>query len=66
MKAKDTQINQGGLYRCCIQTIHNFVKQNPEKEVRAGFILDCEYEPPGNKRIVFSGGCWKWKKDRAT
>ncbi len=32
------------------------------KEATEGFTLDCIYEKPGNKNMIFQGGVWKWNQ----
>lgn len=63
MKMNDTEVNQGGLMRCCLETIHQFAMEDVEREVEEGHILDCKYEKPGNKRIILQNGAWRWNKE---
>lgn len=63
MKIHDTVVNQGGLMRCCLETIHQFAIEDAEREVEEGHILDCKYEKPGNGRIILNNGAWRWNKE---
>jgi hypothetical protein len=61
MKFADTRVNQGGLMRCCTGTIANHVELHARDDVPEGvLVIDCEYETPGNSRIVLEGGVWRW------
>lgn len=55
----EEKIFQGGLMRCCIQTLVEYQEQKdtPSGE---GETLDCRFEKEGNKNMVFMGGAWKW------
>lgn len=63
MRAQDTRVNQGGLMRCCLETIYQFAMEDVEREVEERHVLDCKYEEPGNKRIIFQNGAWRWNKE---
>lgn len=59
MKVKDAKVSIGGLLRCCHETIE---KLDPEREFQEGETLDCEFEPPGNKAIIFENGVFRWNE----
>jgi hypothetical protein len=59
MKAKDTKIHPNGFFRCCVETIDRFCRENPEKEIPECFVMDCEYEEKGNKSIIFKDNIWQ-------
>jgi hypothetical protein len=56
-KIDQTKINQGGLMRCCIDTICT-LDENAEFE--NGIVIDCKYEKEGNQNIVLLDGVWRW------
>lgn len=56
-KLEETKISDGGLYRCCIDTIINL---NPETEFENGTIIDCKYETPRNESIILVDGVWRY------
>jgi len=60
MKAIYTRIATGGLMRCCLETISNYVAQDLGREIPEGFVLDCDHEAPGNAQIIFLSGAWRW------
>jgi hypothetical protein len=57
MKLKDTYIDQGGLMRCCLETIYEL---DPEKDWPNKIVIDCKHEKPGNKSIRLVDGVWQW------
>jgi len=64
MQIKDTRIDIGGLMRCCIATIDEYVHEHQDEEVPAEpLVLDCKYEPPGNAQVVLQDGRWRWNHD---
>jgi len=60
MKIKDTQINMGGLFRCCIDSWNSM---DPETEVNEGDTFDCKHEEPGNKNLIFKDGVFQWNSE---
>jgi hypothetical protein len=61
MYLAETTINQGGLYRCCLDTIRTL---NPNINWENGTIIDCKHEAKGNKNIILLYGTWQWNKDQ--
>lgn len=57
-----TKVEQGGLMRCCLYSLGQFVEEHSKEEATEGFTLDCIYEKPGNKNLIFQGGVWKWNQ----
>lgn len=55
-------VRQGGLMRCCTATI-----AETEDSTEVGDMLDCKYEPVGNKNlIVADDGVWEWNRPGAS
>lgn len=55
-------VKHGGLMRCCLASLDKQMcdpTKNPPKE---GDVLDCEYETPGNKRLLYRDGYWQWNR----
>ncbi len=63
MKYKETNISSGGLMRCCLETLYDFIKNHSEETAIDGFILDCAYAKPGNSEMILRGGTWKWNNE---
>lgn len=64
-KYSDTTIAIGGLMRCCIKTIEDFVREHADEswdtETEVADVLDCEYEAPDNQQIILDHeGVWRW------
>jgi hypothetical protein len=52
-----TKIHTAGLFRCCIDSILNYLENNEELP-EDGAVLDCEHEPEGNQLIKYSNFIW--------
>ena len=61
MKLKETKVNQGGLMRCCLSTISQYVEDHLEDDAE-NLTLDCKHEKPGNQQIKLVDGLWSWNK----
>lgn len=60
MDASKIPVFQGGLMRCCIQTL---VEMAEEKTiVNVWDVFDCKYEPFGNRQIILDKDGFKWNK----
>ena len=59
MRMADTKVDIGGLMRCCLSTIDEYVIEHPDDEA-TDLIIDCRYEDPGNEQIMLVAGRWKW------
>lgn len=58
MKYRETRIDERGLMRCCIKTIHDIVEAMPDSDIVVG-LSDCAYEREGNRNIALrSTGIW--------
>jgi len=57
MKLNETKINIGGMFRCCYETLRML---DNEVEYYDGQVIDCEYEPKGNKNLILIAGTWHW------
>jgi hypothetical protein len=64
MQQRDTTLNIGGLMRCCVQTLRNYIGDHADDEAVEGLVLDCAHESPGNKNLVLRDGCWRWNGGR--
>lgn len=56
-------IRQGGLFRCCIETVyeHEF-----DAEPKEGDVLPCRYGCQDDRpTVIFRNGAWEWIKARA-
>jgi hypothetical protein len=61
MTFRETRINTGGLMRCCIHTIEEYIEAHSTEEC-TDLVIDCMHEKPGNKQIKLENGTWKWNK----
>ena len=48
-------IDQGGLYRCCVKTLEEYIGNEDE-----GTIIKCQYCREGQMWVHL--GVWKWKR----
>jgi hypothetical protein len=60
MLHKDTTVQTGGLYRCCLKTLFDI---DGETEIEDGRVLDCKFEKPGNNKIICKDGVWRWNRE---
>lgn len=61
----DTLVRKGGLMRCCLQSLGEWVEHNKDQPIEDGKILDCRFEKPLNKKMVLEGRTWRWNDDQA-
>lgn len=59
---KDVVVNQGGMWRCCIQSVVEHMKTLDE-EPEDGTVFDCNYQSPGNKQLIYAGRTWMWNRE---
>jgi hypothetical protein len=59
MTYNESRINTGGLFRCCLNTIMEYIKAHSGEECE-DMILDCIHEAKGNRQIKLEDGVWKW------
>ena len=52
---RDFPVRQGGLYRCCIETLKHYTGEPKE-----GDVLGCAF---CNALMVWRDGAWEWKRD---
>lgn len=50
MKLKDTFINQGGMMRCCLASISEYVDKYEDEEAEDELTIPCLYERPNPKK----------------
>lgn len=56
MKFKETQVNQGGLMRCCLQSLG--LSHEEDDEVQDLETVQCQY---GHEvKMVLQDGVWRW------
>lgn len=56
-----TRIAIGGLMRCCLATINDYVDAHVAEVPEPGLVLDCKYQGPGNAQIILDpSGIWRW------
>lgn len=53
MKIDDTQVDHGGLMRCCLETLHSKLG----RDVLNGDILPCNH---CNESMILVDGVWRW------
>ena len=60
----DTEIDQTGLLRCCIASIHEYVMPHAETAAPNELIISCLYEAGGDsENIILKEGVWHWNHD---
>ena len=65
VRLRDTRILQGGLMRCCIQTVRDIVAEDPDREIIFDTdepdVFDCKFEDEDNQQLLLTPeGFWKW------
>lgn len=55
MKAKETKYNQGGVLRCCINTMANKMMEDREKEYKDGDVIECAAGGEGCGMKLYNG-----------
>ena len=60
MGRRHANILQGGLMRCCIQTIVNDADKAPLEPNVEGEILQCEYTSDESHQMLYKEGAWRW------
>lgn len=62
MKLKETKINQGGLMRCCLGHINDYVEARLDEEATDRVIF-CPYHADKNEEgIRLKDGVWEWNR----
>jgi hypothetical protein len=54
------QIDYGGMFRCCVETVEKYPYNVPEE----GTVIDCLYEKEGNGQIIFKDGKFRWNQEK--
>jgi hypothetical protein len=66
-KIAETVISQGGLMRCCIETIYDYIDTHGQEPITEPLVLDCKYERPDQQIILSKNvntGQWVWRWNR--
>ena len=59
MKFKDTKINQGGMMRCCTETL---MARGLEAECAEGETVQCRYSQNPSHSWILRKGIWAWNR----
>lgn len=60
MRYDETRVNQGGLMRCCLQSLGTFVDEKKDQEAAEGEVHRCSY---CKSPMVLENGVWRWQKE---
>jgi len=62
MQNENTIAKQGGMMRCCLETIYEYVHRDPHGRTEPGFVLYCAYEEGEHPTAMMLGGdgVWRW------
>jgi hypothetical protein len=60
LKRRQLLVDQGGLMRCCIQSIADWITAKPEAEVVEGETLSCRFESKEPTQMVVTGDTVRW------
>jgi hypothetical protein len=60
VKRRDLEVHAGGLYRCCAQSIVDWVNEDPDAQAVDGEKLTCRYEKENPAQMIVSGGVIRW------
>lgn len=63
MKRRELELHAGGLYRCCEQTIAEWVAEDPEAPVPEGQKITCRHEREGPTQMVVTGRVIRWSDE---
>lgn len=64
MTYRETGYHIGGLMRCCLQTLGEFLDARGSEECTIGETLDCRFEKPGNKNMILGEDfIWRWNRE---
>lgn len=61
MKLADTRVNYGGLMRCCLASLSEYIEREAEEEAVEGTIVSCVYGDHGT--MILDGGVWRWNSN---
>lgn len=53
------QVNEGGLMRCCTETLGGLYPDGPARVATEGQILPCRW---CRESMVFTAGAWNWNR----
>lgn len=55
-------LHPGGLMRCCVLSLRQWVEKAPEVQVEPDELISCAYEPPDQPQMIvdFKGKCIRW------
>lgn len=54
-------VHQGGLMRCCLETISDMYPDGPARKAGQGQKLSCKYaQDDPDHQMVFTDGGWRW------
>ena len=60
MKFKDTNINWGGMMRCCVESLS--ATKDLEAKCVEGEIVQCRYSKDPSHSWILRNGVWAWNK----
>lgn len=69
IKLSQTTLNHGGMMRCCVASVVDYVQAHMDSEVGEGLTIPCKYEPPkpewpdGRLRLRLEGERAVWRID---
>ena len=55
MKRRELAVHAGGLYRCCVQSVAEWIDEDPEAPVPEGQQLTCRYERENPALMIVTG-----------
>lgn len=61
MRAGDTRVAQGGLMRCCLESLRLFVVADEDRDVANGDTLPCQFHADPHEPVMFlDQNVWRW------
>lgn len=58
---RNYRVYQGGLMRCCLLTLQEFMATEAQQPPQEGDLLHCRYHAD-NGGMIFHDGAWRWNK----
>lgn len=62
LKMSDTVVSMGGLMRCCIKSLSEYIDEHADEPAVSGTTVPCKYENNADRTMILEGKVWYWNK----